>query len=239
MILSQGLRSSFTLVLGLFKQLLAKKKIAAIPRLTQSELVLSAPIAANTTNYVFPVLDNEISAGQAVRPDEIRLNINDEFIITHVGIYLGARLRGEGIPDDTYEYLTCPPIELTNNSTKLLPLYAGQMRIDVNNVNFIENWHLKKHQHVQRTQFQNTDATNQFCGTLPSVDFSEAVYPVEPHIALSGSKKNNIQIFLPRSIEIVTTDVTPNTRGVKLDITIDRIYVVFRGLLAQNAAKFQ
>lgn len=231
---SQSLRSSFNMVLARYKKI-KKGNI----RLTQSELVLQVPISTTQAFYRFPVLENE---GQTnAIPEEIRLNINDEFIVTHLGFYLGAALRGEDVKEQN-EYLTSPPMELTFRMANLLPAYKGFLKIDVNNVNYIDKWHLKKHQRYNRTQFSNfVPAPGQPMGTAPSISYDEAgIFAVEPHILLSGAKKNDITITLPEAIGATPTiSWTVDQTGGKLDVTVNKLFLIVRGFLAQNGAKFQ
>ena len=93
---------------------LIKKKYDAIAkgnvRLTQSSLRLIQPINAAKASYTFPVLEND----GAILADETRLNINDEFTITSMGIYLkGTLSEAEGTIKTPY-YFTFAPIQNSN-----------------------------------------------------------------------------------------------------------------------------
>lgn len=205
-------------------------------RLTQSELVLLRTIDPNTTNYRFNVLENE----GAALPEEVRLNINDEFVVTHLGIYLVGDMSAEGrkskvefFTNVLFPILDAPAIDL-------LPFYNGYMKIDVNNVNFVDKWNLKKHNIIQQTQFKDFAAVALTQGTADNSDFKvDGVYPVTPMVTLSGAKKNDINIILPSAITGAagTWKVTPT--GVPITITINKVGVIARGMLAQNGAKFQ
>ena len=61
-------------------------------RLTQSSLLLIQTINPNSTTINFDVLDSQVAN---LLPQEIRLNINDEFIVNEVGVYLYGNI-GEG-----------------------------------------------------------------------------------------------------------------------------------------------
>ena len=54
-------------------------------RLTQSSLFLTQTIDPTKSSYDFEVLENQT---QSLTNDQIRLNLNDEFIITSLGVYL-------------------------------------------------------------------------------------------------------------------------------------------------------
>jgi ethanolamine utilization protein EutA (predicted chaperonin) len=59
-------------------------------RLTQSTLFLTKDIDSTKTVYNFDVLEQQSGT---VPDDNIQLNINDEFIVTDIGIYLQANIR--------------------------------------------------------------------------------------------------------------------------------------------------
>ena len=63
-------------------------------RLTQSALFLTKPIQSTQSAYTFDVLETQTGT---LQPDEIRLNLNDEFIIASMGLYLvGTHKSSEG-----------------------------------------------------------------------------------------------------------------------------------------------
>ena len=221
----------------------AYKKVAkGNARLTQSDLVLIRAIDPSTTNYRFPVLENEAAI---VYPEEIRLNINDQFALTHMGVYLGARLATEAelIPKGPLQIYPYAPFE--QEAVKMLPLkhlYTGYLKVDVNNVNFVDKWALRKHEFVPQTQFKQFESASPFT-TQANIDYkSDGIFPVCPNIIFSGAKKNDVQIFLPNAM--ASGEFSMNTNGTqpvpdKVYVRFMYIVVVLRGFLAQNAAKFQ
>jgi hypothetical protein len=204
-------------------------------RLTQSDLVLIRAIDPTTTNYRFPVLENEAAI---VYPDEVRLNINDEFSITHLGIYFGVAITEEEKPGDVpVQYQTHVPVNLESKGKILKGLFNGYLKVDVNNVNYVDKWNIKKHEMITETQFCD-ETPGVYPATQPNNDLkADGIFPVTPNIVLSGAKKNDVQIFLPRSISPFTFTWQTKTNGVKLNFNY--IVVHLRGFLAQNAAKFQ
>lgn len=226
------------------KLLAAYKKIAkGNVRLTQSDLVLMRLIDPATTNYTFPVLENETVNGAVTKfPEEQRLNINDQFAVTHLGVYFGCvyneREPGQNSAN-ALNYLSYVPMELNSKMPVLKGLYAGYLKIDVNNVNFVDKWNLMKHEKTPHTQFASYEQAA-FPATQPSLDFKgDGIFPVTPNVVLSGAKKNNIQIFLPRAI--ANPGVTQWKVGDQGTIYLEIKYIVchIRGFLAQNASKFQ
>lgn len=204
-------------------------------RLTQSALILTKPISATTTNYSFDVLDSQVSTLQG---NEIRLNQNDEFIITHVGLYL------QGIANTgATKLLSYAPFELdATKSGTLQALWDGYLKISVNNIVFVDKWDTRKHECVTQTEYAAFVAATAAIGSTPArIPNFEAktsgIISVEPTVTLSGAKKNTIELFLPSAM---TGQTFTNAAGTgTYSVVVDRIALVLRGLNAQNAASFQ
>src|SRR5258708_4549985 len=80
-------------------------------RLSQSALRLEQPTVTSSATYLFPVLTNIQNQAQAFNT-EIRLNIQDSFVPTHVGFFLALPSSGT---DTTFKLMTYPnPAVLTN-----------------------------------------------------------------------------------------------------------------------------
>ena len=210
-------------------------------RLTQSNLFLVQTISPTKTTYTFPVLETETTG---ILADEIRLNINDEFITTHVGIYLRGQMT---TATNTSPMLhTYAPVQLSGDFVKSSDLYNGFMRISVNNINYVDKWGIKKHevrsvspQFQQGTLTLGGVATLQGTSTLPAAKFeADGVYDCSPMVTLSGAKKNEVTIVLPRAID-TSTGVWNDNAGALCTITITSIAINLFGYLAQNGAKFQ
>ena len=212
-----------------------KKRGVDNVRLTQSSLFLTQNIDAAKANYNFEVLETNTGAIS----DEIRLNINDEFIITHAGIFLVGSFSSSGLPGVFTPFvLTTAPIEQNGASGDLDALYSGTMKIGVNNIIYVEKWDLRKHQQRQRTQFASFIAGVP-TATLPSIESDmDGMISVEPMVTLSGAKKNDISIQLPRAFSPRTFSmVSQNAETITFNVT--RIGLKLFGLNAQNASKFQ
>jgi len=211
-------------------------------RLTQSSLFITKDIDPTKSNYDFDVLENQT---QTLQPDEIRLNINDEFIVTHLGVYLyGTWTIGDAprLPFSTgNQLLTYAPLELDSESISVKNLYSGQLKIAVNNIVYLEKWDTRKHEKVTRTQF--TSEVNSVNGvapaTMPSNCFEDdAMIAFEPMLTLSGAKKNDISIRLPQSISPASV-IFVDQQGRSVTCNITKIALRMYGLNAQNGAKFQ
>lgn len=227
-------RVNFSLIKSKYNQI-GKSNV----RLTQSSLFLTKDIDPTKSNYDFDVLENQT---QTLQGDEIRLNINDEFVVTHLGIYLygtwdAKTAEGAKIGTGT-QLLTYAPLELDGNAIVSKNLYAGQLKIAVNNIVYLEKWDTRKHEKVTRTQFASQLAGTTVA-TVASNDFSEdAMIPFEPMLTLSGAKKNDISIRLPQSINPSACTML-DQKGNTITVNITKIGVRMFGLNAQNGAKFQ
>ncbi len=205
-------------------------------RLTQSSLLLIQEINPNSTSINFDVLDSQV---QNLLPQEIRLNINDEFIVSEVGVYLYGNI-GSGDPvSEQPIMLPYAPYETDANFLSVAPLYDGQMKIGVNNIIYVEKWDLRKHCLVPRTQYDSFDAGLTVAASQPSINYqNDGMFGTDPMVTLSGAKKNEISISLPQALKVATgTWITGGDTTVT--ITIDKVALFLRGLNAQNAAKFQ
>jgi len=208
-------------------------------RLTQSSLFITKDIDPTKSNYDFDVLENQT---QTLQPDEIRLNINDEFIVTHLGVYLygtwtAANSAGDKIGSGN-QLLTATPLNLDGATIVSKNLYSGQLKIAVNNIVYLEKWDTRKHEVVSRTQFASQlAATN--VATMANNNFEDdAMIAFEPMLTLSGAKKNDISIRLPQSIAPSAAS-WKDQKGNTITVNITKIALRMYGLNAQNGAKFQ
>lgn len=207
-------------------------------RLTQSSLFLSKPISATTTVYNFDVLESQT---QTLIGDEIRLNLNDEYVITQIGFYLQASvLNATGVDTGAKVLLTYAPFEQDSvNASKINNFYNGAFQISVNNIVYLDKYDVLKSKYVPRTQFANYNAVTGTPSTQAMVDFSkDGLYITEPLLTLSGAKKNTLTLTLPTAISPATFNVSDNL-GVKYTLSVDRVVARFEGLNAQNGASFQ
>jgi hypothetical protein len=223
-----------------FKTILSKynKVGKANVRLTQSTLVLSKPISATTTVYNFDVLESQT---QTLIGDEIRLNLNDEFIITSLGFYIQARvLDALGADTGAKVLLSYSPFEQNSlQASRIANFWNGSFQIAVNNIIYLDKYDTRKSLFVPRTQFANFSALTGTPSTQPSVDFSkDSMYSTEPLLTLSGAKKNNLILTLPQAISTATFVVLDN-QNTAYSLVADRVVCLARGLNAQNGASFQ
>jgi hypothetical protein len=203
-------------------------------RLTQSSLYLTKPISATQTSYNFDVLETQSAT---LIENEIRLNLNDEFVVTQMGFYLQATVTDSLGANLGRVLLTHPQTNQEAGLGTLNNFYQGAFQIAVNNVIYLDKWDTQKHLFVPRTQLGNFATPTQ--ATNDSVDFSRnSMYSVEPLVTLSGAKKNDLKLQLPAAITGGNFTMKAND-GTSIVYTIDRVACLLRGLNAQNGASFQ
>ena len=205
------------------------EKVNKFPRITQSTLLLTKAISATTTNYQFDILDSQTTTLQT---NEIRLNINDEFTVTHIGIFL------QGIANTgATKLMSYAPFELdATKAGTLNGLFDGTLKISVNNVVYIDKWDTRKHEVVPMAQHHPLVGTT-LSAQIAQFSSKEYLYPVEPLITLSGAKKNQIELNVPSALTGQTFTMAATTGT--YSVVIDRIAIMLRGYNAQNAAAFQ
>jgi len=204
-------------------------------RLTQSTLVLTKPINPNVATYNFDVLETQTAT---LAPNEIRLNLNDEFIITQLGLFLEASVEVGGAVTGQKVLFTYAPAQLDGTTAAgLQNFYNGNLQIAVNNIVYLDKFDSRKHMFVPRTQIQNSIAPNS--AQIDSNNFSkDAMFSIEPTLVLSGAKKNQITLSLPSAITGGSFTFTDD-KGAVISYRIDRICCIARGLNAQNGSVFQ
>jgi len=220
-----------------FSQIFAKYKMLGKSnvRLTQSSIYLTKPINPNVTTYNFDVLETQTAT---LQNDELRVNINDEFYLTTLGLYLVATATSNDEPIVGSEILlTYAPIENSASLISVEDFYRGSLQLSVNNVVYLDKWDTAKHKFVPRTQFSNFLTPNG--ASIPSTEYSKnAMFPIEPILQISGAKKNTIQVVLPNAISTGTFELITDD-GSKLLYTISKVALLGRGLNAQNGSVFQ
>jgi len=229
------IRASFKVIKRKYKRL-GKGNV----RLTQSSLQLIQFISAAQDSYRFPVLESEPLAAPAGFVDsEIRLNINDEFIAYDIGYYVRGQLA-EGVILGN-NLMTYEPSELNSSFQQLAGAWEGSLAIAVNKITRLEKWDMTKHRVVQRTQYVNAaPAAGIFSAAQPSIDLSkDGTIPMQPMLTLSGAKKNDIVLSLDAAIAPTSSGAWTNAAGAVVTVTATQLMLIFRGMLAQNAASFQ
>jgi hypothetical protein len=208
-----------------------------------SSLFFTADIDSQKQTYQFSILENDAKLPQ--KPDEIRLNQNDVFVFNQiaVGYVADIQLVGRGIPPEFGRsiFLQKVPYSTDTQTARAYKLFAGQLKVTINNYIYFEKYDLRDFDNSQAE-----DQFNQLNGILSSNDVlqfkahSRPVFqPVQPMIAMSGAKKNEFEIQLPSAIDPWGFSVMTNPILPYWSFSVNRIGILLRGFLIQNAAKFQ
>lgn len=185
-------------------------------KLTQSTLRLEQPLLANQNTYAFPILNTETGPGGVIFNTELRLRQQDTFVPTHIGLFLCVPASST---DATFRLYGYPNQFIFTNALQMRSLYNGDLRIMVNNYQYMYSWDLQRHWISNQTQ-----QTAAFAAGSPEDqdDFSaDGFYPMQPYVLFGGAQNVQVSIRLSNA----PTAVDANSRYV----------MMFRGVLAQNS----
>ena len=222
-----------------FKTIIAKyaKLGKGNVRLTQSSLYLTKPINPTTTQYNFDVLETQ---AQTLQANEIRLNLNDEYIVASMSMGLECSVLDSMGADTGAKYrLTYAPFEQNSQeAAKIANFYGGALQISVNNVVYLDKYDVRRSLYIPVTQF-NDFVAGTAQSTQGSVNWEDnSFYSNEPLLTLAGSKKNSITVTLPTAISVATFAII-DQKGRTYSLKADRVFWFARGLNAQNGSVFQ
>lgn len=184
--------------------------------LSQSYLRLEQQLLTTKTNYLFPVLNNQTTGSNSIRATEFRLNLQDSFFVSEVGVYITPAPSATSTALVPYTYPNT--VAFPTGAASLYTFYCGALQVAVNNSVIITGIDLQRYLMIPQTQA--TAATNSpQTETYGSGELS-AQCVVEPNVLIIGSKNTQISITLPGNI--ATLDA--NTYAI----------LIFRGVLMQN-----
>ncbi len=209
-----------------------------------SSLFFTSDIDSQKQTYQFSVLENDAKLPQ--KPDEIRLNQNDVFVFNQiaVGYVADIQIVGRNFPAEFGRsvFLQKVPYSTDIQTTRAYKLFAGQLKVTINNYVYFEKYDLR--------DFDNSQAEDQY-NQVNLIQSSHAdilqfkahsrpvTQPVQPMIAMSGAKKNDFEIQLPSAIDPFSFSILTDPSLPFLSFDVKRIGILLRGFLIQNAAKFQ
>jgi hypothetical protein len=185
-------------------------------KLTQSSLRLEQPLVANSSTFNFPVLNNIQNQGTQF-PSEIRLTLQDSFVPTRLGVFV-ALPSGAAVAN--FPLFTSFNPTVFANAVAENGFYNGQLKLMINNSQYINGWGLQKHKVVNQTQEIVTPLVP---GSVEQqVDgANDGYYPMQPFVLLLGSQ--NIQLSIQLPVPLTAADANA------------RIVLIFEGVLAQNS----
>lgn len=209
-------REDFNHAVAVFQQAFPGRDVINEFKLTQSELRLEQPLVANQNSYTFQIMDNQPGAGGLIFNTEIRLRMQDTFVPTMIGLYI---CLPTGVADATFRLYSYPNQFVFANAIQMRALYNGQMKIMVNNYQYMYGWGLQRHWVSNQTQ-----QTAGFGAASPEDQNNfadDAMFPMQPFVLFGGSQNVQINVLLTSA----PTAVDANSR-----------YVMrYFGVLAQNS----
>ena len=191
--------------------------------LTQSYLRLEVVASATKTQYQFGVLINDAPQGNAVRPDEQRLQLQDSFFVSQVSFFTAVTTNATDTNFSLDTYPNPRKYSTAGASQALYNLYNGYMSLSVNNRTIVSAWDMYRHLEINQTQQNVTPVATTVNLDQISGATSTGV-ACEPNWVLIGSKNNNLTITLPGAISTLQASST----------TV--LVLILRGVLAQNSS---
>jgi len=185
-------------------------------KLTQSSLRIEQPISATTTLYPFPILKNQNNAAGTIFNTELRLNMQDTFVPTEVGLFVALPTSST---DAAYRLHSYPNQAVFANAVQMRTLYNGQLIISVNNYQYTYSWDAQRHWVTNQTQ-----ATAAFGPGSPEDQNNfadDGFYPMQPYVLFGGAQNVEVSLRVP----VAPTAVDANSR----------LIAIFRGVLGQNS----
>lgn len=178
---------------------------------TQSYLRLELALSTSITNYQFQIL-NQTTGAQF--NTEQRLNLQDSFVVSSFGVFLG---KPSSSTDASFEVDTYADSVKYTNAAAMNAIYNSQLQVKINNDVVVPAWDLTRHFYRPQTQLTAT-VNSPFDQKRLAED---GFYPVEPNIIAIGSKNTQISIVLPTALTAVDAN--------------SRVILLMRGVLAQNS----
>lgn len=192
-------------------------------KLTQTVIRLEQTLNTTQSLYTFPVTTVSNAPAGTLFPSERRLNQQDSFIVSSLGVYLAEPASANTVAYIDYTYPSPSVFSNTGEAAGLETIYKASMKITVNNTVICPSYHFGWHRLVPQSQ-KVAAGTNQNGIAYDQIDAgSDGRIPIEPNWILIGSKNNLIEVSLPAALPAV------GTAG------FTRLILEFRGILAQNS----
>ena len=180
-------------------------------KLTQSYLRSEVALSTSIANYHIPVLVNDNQNASGPRVNEKRLNLQDVFVTTEIGVFIGVG-TSTNTAAKLYTYSNAT-VFTSATDDDLWSIYNGYLNLAINNEQLLPAWDVIRHYFVPQTQ-QSASTTDQWAAS------SDGFYPVEPGIVMNGAANINFQL---------TANGAPATV-----LANSFIAVIQRGILCQN-----
>lgn len=193
--------------------------------IVQHTLVSNVLMNASTTNFHIPILANDQRNGTNAFITENRLQLQDLFVVTEIGMFVAVPT---GATDGRFPIYSYPPptvFSTANTAAAVQGAYAqGRISQSSNNQVISPFWDTYKHYAVPQTQIASavgySTSTN---ATVGSVDgATDGFYPVTPGWVFNGGGNLDLNFIIPQNMAAIETN--------------SRFVFMFRGFLLQNAS---
>lgn len=190
-------------------------------KLSQNELRLEVYLNSINNTFTFGVTDKQNSSSNIQFPSEVRLNLQDSFIMNEYAINVALSASDDDTNFELKTYGNRILFDTAGAADAINGAFygSGQFQIRVNNDVIMPNRGL--YNHFYRGQTQQTAAPGAGSPEDQIRGAEDAFITAEPNILLIGSKNTQPQIVLPRAMPVVMA----GTRAV----------LTCRGILAQNS----
>lgn len=231
MMVAKGQQEALQAAVAKFKADFPEKPL---PIMVPSYLRVDVALKTGKNLYNFNVEQNDSLDSDVER----KLDQNDEFIMTHLGIYILEQDDdevGKGVLQ-TYPNAAAFAGMPAGDVGDLETVYQGELSIKVGNVVFLPNFTTNLFRVVPQTQqgtvtssFVNAAAAD-VISTQPNseIESTDGLFPIRPTIRISGQGSNEIQVVLPNFTGAVLTNPAAGFTNI----------ISFRpiGLIIKNAA---
>jgi len=188
-------------------------------KLTQSYLRSEVFASTSLASYKFPIKSNDQFNAVAQQPTEQRLQLQDLFVVSSVGLFLGTGASG----NSSYKLFSFPDATtFATGAASLMTIYNGNLSLAINNNTIVPAWDTFRHLAIPNQQtaanaYYTTSGVNYVSESNGSV---QGFYPCEPNWLLSGGANLDLELNLPAA----PATLDANTR----------LILIVRGVLAQN-----
>jgi len=189
--------------------------------LSQSYIRSEILIDANTAQYQVQSIVNQPNNSGVIYPTEKRLALQDWFITSSIGIFLGVPASATDNKWRLYAFPSTNVFSAANTAAAAYTLYNGFLSLTVDNRVVIPEWDIERSLYIPQQQAAN-DAYYATSGInfQSQFDGEAGFYPAEPNYIINGAANIDMKINLPSAIATVQTN--------------SRIVVIQRGVKAQN-----
>lgn len=158
------------------------------PIITQTDLRLEAKIESSKNNYT---LDLKEGTSSTDRPLENKLNNNDIFMVTAIGI--GIYKTNDTVYEPLFTFPDLNYFSAAGEAAALESIYNGKLSLTTDSLKRIKNLLLHHMRFVPPTQYDGTDKIMPGYGAM----IEERGYlRTNPNIIIDGSKTNTLEVAI-------------------------------------------